>query len=96
MFGFPNKDNDSQLDLACQVDLANRIWHSVGMDETEAREILAAAIRERDAAQAIADQAREHLYEAVRTVAPVLKQVEIVRATGWTREHVRKIAAGTH
>jgi len=61
------------------------------MDTTEAQRRLTAAVAERDATKATAEQARDHLYEVVREVAPVLKQVDIVRSTGWTREHVRKI-----
>jgi hypothetical protein len=64
------------------------------MDETEARDLLAAAVHERDATATTADQARLHLYDVVRTVAPVLKQVDIAKKTRWTREHVRKIVDG--
>lgn len=70
------------------------MWHSWGMDETEAGALLAAAVAERDATARSAEQARQQLYDVVRQVAPQLKQVEIVRATGWTREHVRKIVSG--
>lgn len=60
----------------------------------EAEQLLTAAAAEHTAARITADQAREHLYEVVRRVAPVLPQVQIVKATGWTREHIRKIVAG--
>jgi hypothetical protein len=65
------------------------------MDRGDAERVLTAAVAERDALRVAAERARERLYEVVREVAPVLRQVEIVKATGWTREHVRKIVRPT-
>lgn len=64
------------------------------MEEDEARARLTSALADRQAAVDAADAALVRLYEVVAEVAPSLKQVEIVRATGWSREHVRKIAKG--
>lgn len=61
------------------------------MDEQGALRLLASAVHERDETSAIAEQARRQLYGIIRRVAPTLKQVDIVRATGWTREHIRNI-----
>jgi hypothetical protein len=60
--------------------------------DEEAREALGAAVRERDAAKASWDSSREHLYEVIRDAAKVLRQVDIVRTTGYTRERIRQIA----
>lgn len=60
----------------------------------EARSKLAAAIEVVHQADANAETARQKLYAAIAEVSPALKQAEIVRATGWSREHVRNIAAG--
>lgn len=64
------------------------------MDEQAARDLLKAAVRKRTAAETRATDARKQLYDVVRTVSPVLKQVDIVKETGWTREHVRNIVDG--
>ncbi len=61
------------------------------MNEDDARKLLTAAIAERDATATSAEQARLQLYDVIRKVAPDLKQVDIVRATGWTREYIRRI-----
>ncbi len=61
------------------------------MDQHDARKLLSAAIAERDATATSAEQARLQLYDVIRKVAPDLKQVDIVRATGWTREYIRRI-----
>lgn len=64
------------------------------MDEQEARQLLGTAVAKRDATKATAEQAREQLFEVIRAVAPTLRQVDIVAATGWTREYIRKIVDG--
>jgi hypothetical protein len=64
------------------------------MDRDEAERRLAAAAAEHRAAKASAEQTREQLYDVVREVAPLLRQVDIVKATGWTREHIRRIVDG--
>ena len=64
------------------------------MNEQEARDLLRAAVRKRDATAKAANNAREAVYDAVRQVAPVLKQVDIARETKWTREHIRNIVDG--
>lgn len=64
------------------------------MNEKDAERLLAAAVAERDATRTTADQARAQLFEVIRTVAPTLRQVDIVKATGWTREYIRKIVDG--
>lgn len=70
------------------------MWHDHGMDDTEARRLLADAIARRDATIRAADEARDALHEVVRAVAPVLRQVDIARDTGWTRETIRRIVRG--
>lgn len=57
------------------------------MDESTARRQLADAVAELAAFK----DAQKHLADVIRDVAPVLPQVEIVRATGYTRENVRLI-----
>lgn len=52
---------------------------------------LAAAKSRHEQALAQAEEARQQVYAAIRTAAPVAKQVEIVKVTGYTREHIRKI-----
>ena len=63
------------------------------MDTQEAERLLNEAAAEHAAAKAREEQTRERLYNVVREVAPVLRQVEIVKRTGWTREHIRRIVA---
>jgi hypothetical protein len=70
------------------------LTYPAGVTEEEARAQLAAAAAEYDAARLSAENTRLALYDAVRAVAPVLKQVDIVKATGWTREHIRQIVGG--
>ncbi|HEY0638370.1 MAG TPA: hypothetical protein VGD67_12050 [Pseudonocardiaceae bacterium] len=60
----------------------------------DARARLAAAVARRDETTAAADLAREQLYAVIREVADELRQTEIVIETGYTREHVRRIARG--
>lgn len=61
------------------------------MDEPTARALLVTAAAKRARTKAADDAARRDLYTVIRQVAPHLKQAEIVRATGWTREHIRKL-----
>lgn len=62
------------------------------MTPEEARDALAAAVRTRNEAKAAWDESRDRLYGAIREASAVLRQVDIVRATGYTRERVRQIA----
>lgn len=64
------------------------------MDEQTARQKLEAAVAKRDEAARAADQAREELYAVIREVSPPLRQVDVVKATGWSREHIRKLHLG--
>jgi hypothetical protein len=68
--------------------------HPATPDAGQARAKLAAAIEAARRAEANAEAARQRLYAVIVEVSPALKQAEIVRATGWTREHIRNIAAG--
>ncbi len=61
------------------------------MTEDEAREALASAVAERNAAKGAWDNTLAHLHEVIRESSAVLRQVDIVRATGYTRERVRQI-----
>jgi hypothetical protein len=81
---------------------AKRVWHAIwtrptafghtgAVDDEEARAALAAAVRERDAAKASWDASRAHLYRVIRDAAPVLRQADIVRVTGYHRERIRQI-----
>jgi predicted metal-dependent hydrolase len=56
---------------------------------------LSDAVARRAEADAAALAARQHLYAVIREIAPQVKQVDIVKRTGYTREHVRQIAQGT-
>lgn len=71
--------------------MANPVCHAGLMDELTARALLATAATKRARTKAADDIARLELYAVVRQVADHLKQAEIVRATGWTREHIRKL-----
>lgn len=47
-------------------------------------------------AQANADRALIAVYDAVRAAAAAgVMQIELVRLTGYTREHIRRIVKGT-
>lgn len=61
------------------------------VDKEAAEQLLAAAAAEHNAAKASVEQSRAQLYDVVRQVAPLLRQVDIVKTTGWTREHIRRI-----
>jgi cation transport ATPase len=63
------------------------------MDQNTARDDLRAAGQKYQAARASLDTARENLHPAViEALRAGLRQVEIVRLSGYTREYVRKIA----
>ncbi len=64
------------------------------MERHEAELLLARATEEHDNAKTAVEAARLRLYEVVRLVSPVLRQVDIVRSTGYTREHVYTIIHG--
>lgn len=64
------------------------------MDEKAAHDLLKAAIRKTATAEAKAKETREQLYDVIRAVSPVLKQIRIAEATGWSREHIRNIVDG--
>lgn len=77
------------------------MWHTWGVNDdprTAAREALARAIQRRDDTEAAAEQARGELYAVIRTILtyqpPLMRQVEVAKETGWTREHIRRIAKG--
>lgn len=61
------------------------------MDQEKALDELRAAAAEYKAAKASVESTREHLREVVRKVVPPLKQADVVRETGWTRETVRLV-----
>lgn len=52
-----------------------------------------AAVRRRDAAQKRLEAAQRHLVETLRVANQTegVKQVDLVNATGYTREHVRRL-----
>jgi hypothetical protein len=52
------------------------------------------AIARRNRAAKVADEAWDACYQAVREVAPYMKQMDIAEMTGWRREHVRNIVNG--
>ncbi len=63
------------------------------MDQGTARERLTAAGQEFQAVRDSLDTARSNLHPAVvDALRAGLRQTEIVRLSGYTREHVRKIA----
>jgi hypothetical protein len=63
------------------------------MDQNIARDHLRAAGQEYQAARTSLDTARENLHPAViEALHAGLRQVEIVRLSGYTREYVRQIA----
>ena len=58
----------------------------------EVRERLAAATRARQDAEAQVEHARADLYDAIAdALAAGIRQSEIVRITGYTRERIRQI-----
>lgn len=61
------------------------------MTEDEAREALAKAVAERIATKTAWDNSLAHLHDVIREASGVLRQVDIVRATGYTRERIRQI-----
>jgi hypothetical protein len=63
--------------------------HALGMTPEEAREAIAAAVRERAAARASWVNAREHLYDVIREASGVLLQKEIAALSGYSRERIR-------
>lgn len=77
--------------------LHTTVWpHRCGIiTRMDAHTRLDAAVARRDETAAVAEQAREELHQVIREVAAELRQVEIVASTGYTREHVRRIARGT-
>lgn len=85
------------MTIICQLHLAvNWTWPTrcgmmMFMDEDAARDLLRTAIKKRHAANQAADDAMHQLYDVVRRVSHILKQVDIVRETGWSREHIRQI-----
>lgn len=63
-------------------------WHAVTMDSTE----LAVITRRFRKAEAAAKAAREELQQAaLQAQAEGMKQVDVARITGWTRETLRKL-----
>lgn len=74
------------------------------MDEQVARRLLEQAIQERaETKQAVAEAEeldavrRRRIYEVIRQVIRPngpLRQVDIVRMTGWTRKYIRDIETG--
>jgi hypothetical protein len=64
------------------------------MDERAALNLLKAAIRKTATAEARAAEVKDQLYDVIRAVSPVLKQIRIAEATGWSREHIRNIVDG--
>jgi CRP-like cAMP-binding protein len=67
---------------------------TIGTMTELSRALLAAARRRTKAAEEL-EAARLHLAEQIRAdVAAGVRQVDIVKATGYTREQVRRLAAG--
>lgn len=70
-----------------------RTWHT---DDVDIKELESLAKKYR-ATKAAAATSRKALFEAIKKAsagADKLKQVEIVNATGLTREHIRRINVG--
>ena len=61
------------------------------MTPQEARDALARAVAERDAAKTSWDNTLTHLHDVIREASGALRQVDIVKATGYTRERIRQI-----
>ena len=61
------------------------------MTPQEARDALAQAVAERDTAKTAWDTSLAHLHDVIRETSAVLRQVDIVNATGYTRERIRQI-----
>lgn len=61
------------------------------MTEDEARAAVTRAVDTKTNADTAAERAREELHDAIRSAANVLRQVDLVRLTGYTREHIRQI-----
>ena len=80
-----------------QIRLAvNLAWHKMfgilaGVTPQEARALLAEAVARRDTAKVAWDTTLAQLHDAIREASGVLRQVDIVKATGYTRERIRQI-----
>jgi hypothetical protein len=73
------------------VDLANQIWHTLGMAPPKPRTIAAHARRQR--AKQRAEEALSALHEAiVDDLDDGIPQKDLVAITGYTRENIRLIA----
>ena len=67
------------------------MWHTRGVDSAKDRLVKAAGVW-KDFQQG-ADQARDALHEAILAALDAgIRQSEIVRITGYTRERIRQIA----
>ena len=47
-----------------------------------------------DQAIAARDRARDHVFQVIREIAGDVRQVDLVKHTGWSREYIRKIVKG--
>ena len=61
------------------------------MDPDDALSELRQAVTRRARTLKADDAARENIYSVVRQIAPYVRQADIVRITGWTREYIRLI-----
>lgn len=68
------------------------VWNDVRVDQEQAMKDVQAAVRRHRAAQKRLDDAHQHLREVLRAARDAgVKQVDLVKATGYTREHVRRL-----
>ena len=74
-----------------QVDLAQPIWHSGGMDADPLAKVTA-AVKARDRADKRLASARYDLHSAiVDALAAGVRVTDLVEATGYTRERIRQL-----
>jgi hypothetical protein len=76
--------------------LGQCIWHPGGVEQSEAAADLTKAAKAYRRTEKAHDEARQALKEAaVAALAAGVKQSEVVRTTGWTREYLRRLRKKT-
>lgn len=74
------------------MECANPTWHNSGMAD-DRLDTVRKAIRKRDRAKKTHDAAIAEVHAAILdALANGVRQADIVRATGYTREHIRQLA----
>ncbi len=68
------------------------VWHHDDVDQEQAMKDVRAAVRRHKGAQRRLEDAHANLREVLRAARDAgVPQVDLVKATGYTREHVRRL-----